>query len=67
MDGEKKLEPGEYVGELVLTYRSGEVLTLRFMEYDDNYYAVERNGVCEFITGQRSFTQIIEAVKALTE
>ena len=67
MDGERKLEPGEYVGELILTYRSGEVLTLRFLQYDDNYYAVERNGVCEFITGQRSFTQIIEAVKALTE
>ncbi len=67
MDGEMKLEPGDYAGELVLTYRSGDVLTLRFMQYDDNYYAVERNGACEFITAKRSFNQIIEAVKALTE
>lgn len=67
MDGEKKTEPGEYVGELVLTYRDGNVLTLRFLQYDDNYYAVERNGVCEFVTGQRNFTQIVEAVKALTQ
>ena len=67
MDGEKKKEPGEYVGEIVLTYSTGEVLTLRFLQYDDNYYAVERNGVCEFVTGQRSFTQVFEAVKALAQ
>ncbi|MCJ7854914.1 DUF4340 domain-containing protein [Lachnospiraceae bacterium NSJ-143] len=65
MDGEMKNTPGEYVGELVLSYKNGDVLTLRFLEYDDNFYAVERNGKAEFITGKRNLLQITEAVKTL--
>ena len=65
MDGEVKNPTGECVGEIILTYKSGETLTLRFLEYDDNYFAVERNGVTEFVTGKRNLLQITEAVKAL--
>ena len=65
MDGEVKNPTGECVGEIILTYKSGETLTLRFLEYDDNYFAVERNGTAEFVTGKRNLLQITEAVKAL--
>ena len=65
MDGEVKNPTGKCVGEIILTYKSGETLTLRFLEYDDNYFAVERNGAAEFVTGKRNLLQITEAVKAL--
>ncbi len=65
MDGEIKKELGEFVGEIILTNINGSSIKLDFFEYDDNYYAVEKNGTAEFITGKRNILQITEAVKAL--
>ncbi len=70
MDGEAinpLPEGAASVGEIRLVYSSGDVLDLKFYDYDNNYYAVERNGSIDFITGKRSLLQITEAVKALVQ
>jgi len=35
----------------------------KFLQYDDNYYAVERNGKTEFVTGQNNIKKLMDAVK----
>ena len=64
-DGEVSKEFGEKEVEISVTKTDGSKDTLRFLAYDNNYYAVEFNGVTEFITGRKSVELIFNAIENL--
>ena len=49
--------------EIIKTH--GEEIKLRFLPYDDNYYAVEKNGAVEFITGKKAVELMLYAVSCV--
>jgi hypothetical protein len=64
IDGEAdSTKAGEPVLRMVLTKSNGDSVIFRFLKYDDNYYAVERNGYIEFVTGKRNVDNLIQAAK----
>lgn len=64
IDGEADAgKVGEPVLRMSLTKADGESVIFRFLQYDNNYYAVERNGSIEFVTGKRNVDNLIQAVK----
>ncbi|MGE4213534.1 MAG: DUF4340 domain-containing protein [Anaerotignaceae bacterium] len=64
-DGEVKGAFGDEEVLISLTKIDGETETLRFFAYDDNYYAVEVNGVTEFLTGKKAIELVKYAVNSL--
>lgn len=64
-DGEVKGAFGDEEAVISLTNLDGETKTLRFLAYDDNYYAVEVNGTTEFLTGKKAIELIMYAVNSL--
>lgn len=64
-DGEVEGSVGDEEAFISLTNTNGETKTLRFMAYDDNYYAVEVNGSTEFLVGKKAIGLIIYAVNSL--
>lgn len=64
-DGEIKGAFGDEEVFITLTKTDGTTKTLRFMAYDDNYYAVEVNGSAEFLVGKKAIELVIYAVNSL--
>ena len=64
-DGEVEGAFGDEEVFISLTKTDGETKILRFMAYDDNYYAVEVNGSTEFLVGKKAIELIIYAVNSL--
>lgn len=64
-DGEVDGAVGDEEAFISLTNTNGETKTLRFMAYDDNYYALEVNGSTEFLVGKKAIGLIIYAVNSL--
>lgn len=64
-DGEVNGPVGEEEALISLTKLDGETKTLRFLVYDDNYYAVEVNGTTEFLAGKKAVELIEYAIGSL--
>jgi len=64
-DGEVMGAFGDEKAVITLTKIDGETKTLRFLAYDDNYYAVEVNGATEFLAGKKAIELVMYAISSL--
>lgn len=65
MDGEAFTAHGEEGLTVTIKTVTGEQETLKFFEYDHNFYAVEKDGIVEFITGKRAVELFLNSIKDL--
>ncbi|HCT65638.1 MAG TPA: hypothetical protein DIC60_10305 [Lachnospiraceae bacterium] len=64
-DGEVMGEYGDEEAVISFTKLDGTTKTLRFLSYDDNYYAVEVDGATEFLTGKKAIELVMYALDSL--
>ncbi len=62
---EEMLNEREEKASIIIVKDSDDVITLRFFEYDDNYYAVEYKGDVEFIAGKKAVDLVLYAVNCV--
>lgn len=65
IDGEATGEAGVIEAEIVIDKTNGESQTLRFHDYDNNYYAVEWDGATEFLMGRKTLDVLLGAIEKL--
>ncbi|MCI8342150.1 MAG: DUF4340 domain-containing protein [Firmicutes bacterium] len=65
IDGEAVKEAGKIEATVTVEKIDGETLTFVFHDYDTNYYAVEINGVTEFLMGRRILDVFFGSVENL--
>ena len=65
IDGEAAEEAGKIEATITIYKKDGESTTLVFHDYDTNYYAVEWDGVTEFLMGRKTLDVLFGAVEKL--
>ena len=65
IDGEAAEEAGKIEATITIDKKDGESTTLVFHDYDTNYYAVEWDGVTEFLMGRKTLDVLFGAVEKL--
>jgi len=63
IDGEAIGEYGDLRAQMCITLNDSTAFDFKFYEYDDNFYAVERNGAVEFVTSHRNVEGIFNLLK----